>query len=280
MQASRVFRHPPSTPFLRWAGGKQLLLSKLLPYVVEDYATRVYYEPFLGAGALFFSLRPPRAHLSDANKCLVECYNSLRANCNRVAQAVDRLRRQDSVLHYYQTRLRYNRDLRRATATQAARFIYLNRTCFNGIFRVNRSGEFNVPYGHKIEPAFPSFAALLEASRALRNACVTHRDYKTALAEAKRGYFVYLDPPYPPLNGTSYFTHYTAERFGATDQEQLAVAARAADSRGCLFMMTNADTAEIRRLYRGYRIEKLNATRYVTCKERKHKVSELVIRNY
>jgi DNA adenine methylase len=172
----------------------------------------------------------------------------------------------------------YNRSPR--GVARAARFLYLNRTCFNGVFRVNTNGEYNVPYGHKESPRFPSESELIQASAALERAVLEVQDYQTALLSAKRGHFVYLDPPYPPLNGTSYFTHYTADRFGEDDQKKVATIAKSLHERGCLFLLSNADTLTIRRLYRGFNVHRLSVTRWVTSSRRKHRVGELIITNY
>jgi DNA adenine methylase len=265
-------------PFLRWIGGKQQIVDKLTGLLPNNVGSLRYYEPFLGAGSLFFRLEPAEAHLSDLNPHLVHCYSYVRRYPQAVARHLGGHLAQNSEGYYYSQRAVYNSA--RASAAQAARFIYLNKSCFNGIFRVNTRGEFNVPYGHKDPPAIPLLSDLLLVSKALQSASITHCSYEKALAPAAKGSFVYLDPPYPPLNGTSYFTHYTADRFGVTDQEKLAVEVRRIHDAGALFMMTNADTELVRRLYEGFHLRALPVVRYVTCKKKRHKVSELVITNY
>lgn len=264
--------------FLRWVGGKQLLLKRLIDFLPPDIRARTYREPFLGAGSLFFALRPDRAVLGDLNPHLVDCYHFVREAPETVGAELGRHASKDSQNYYYFVRDRYN-SLRRSAA-QAARFIYLNRTCFNGICRVNREGKFNVPYGKKARPVFPSVEQLRLASQILRNAEVCHESFEKSLKNASESDFVYLDPPYPPLNGTSYFTHYTLSRFGDTDQTALAACANQARTSGAAIMMTNADTPVIRRLYKDYWINSLEVTRFVTCKKKRHKVKELVITSY
>ena len=263
---------------LRWAGGKQRLIPRLSEFVPADYMKRTYREPFLGAASLFLSLQPRKAVLSDLNRQLIDCYFAIRDQVTPVARMLRELARADNEGTYYEVRDQYVQSS--TSGAQAARFIYLNRTCFNGIFRVNRAGQFNVPYGHRTNPIFPTAAQLRRVSSALNNASLQATDYQEALKGARNGDFVYLDPPYPPLNGTSFFAHYTPERFSRDDQEMLAELVQELDRRGCLVLMTNADTPHIRSLYRDFNAKKLPVTRYVTCKSTKHQVGELVVTNY
>ncbi len=165
------------------------------------------------------------------------------------------------------------------STAQAARFIYLNKTCFNGIFRVNTSGEFNVPYGWKEPPALPGRRELKSASAALQTAVLSIETFEGSLQKAMKGDFIYLDPPYPPLNGTAYFTHYTMDRFSTRDQERLASCFRALDKLGCAIVVSNADTPSIRKLYKGYEWKSLPVIRVLTCKQR-FSVRELLITNF
>ena len=270
--------HTRIFPFLRWAGGKQQIIAHLLRLLPKDASTRRYHEPFVGAGSMFFSLQPSAAFLSDANEHLIGCYEHVRSDWRLVAQYLTRHAAQTSKKHYYKVREAYNRS--GYTAAQAARFIYLNKTCFNGIFRVNRRDEFNVPYGWKKPPALPDADDLRNASRALKGATLRSVSFERAVRDVAPGDFCYLDPPYPPLNGTACFTHYTRSRFNGVDQEWISVAVRDLHRNGCLFMMTNADTSKIRRLYKGFQISSVPVTRFVTCKAKRYQVKELVIRNY
>jgi len=266
------------SPFLRWAGGKVCIIHKLIPFVPKDYEKRIYIEPFLGGGSMFFALCPPKAILSDMNRHLIHCYKTLQQYPGRTFAFLSNFVKQDSEDFFYKIREEYNRS--RFTIRQAARFIYLNRTCFNGIFRVNEQDEFNVPYGKKENPVFPALAELKKISESLKKAKLRPWSYEKALRLAKKGDFIYLDPPYPPLNGTSYFTHYTRERFYEEDQVSLSKTAGQVAKLGCLVMISNADTPTIRKLYKHWNINKLHVTRWITCKAQKHKVDELVITNY
>lgn len=265
-------------PFLRWAGGKFHLARVLLGFVPSGARERNYYEPFLGAASLFFSLRPKRAYLSDVNAHLMNCYGVIRDSPDAVAKALRAHAARDSEAHYYEVRELYNRS--HGGVSQAARFIYLNRTGFNGVFRVNIKGAYNVPYGRKMKPRFPSTAELRSVSKSLQTAKLSAQPYDEALATAKSGDFVYLDPPYPPINGTSYFTHYTSCRFGSYDQERVAELFRTLDSRGCLVMLSNANLPVVRNLYKGFARHRLSVTRFVSSQSVKHRVTELVITNY
>jgi DNA adenine methylase len=265
-------------PFLRWAGGKRQIVRELINLLPEDIESRLYREPFLGAGSLFFALRPNRAVLSDANEHLIKCYEYVRDDSKTVARYLRQHLGRTSQAYYYEVRERYNKS--QYSAAQAARFIYLNKTCFNGIFRVNRRGQFNVPYGWKEPPAIPNTNQLRKIAGALKGATLRASSFATVLADVSPRDFLYLDPPYPPLNETAYFTHYTTGRFNKIDQEWLAGWVRKLVGIGCLFMMTNADTDKIRRLYRGFRFTRLPVTRFVTCKAEREIVRELVVTNY
>jgi len=268
----------PLVPILRWAGGKRQIISRLREFCPEDILLRPYCEPFLGAASLYLRVRPAQALLADANTHLIEMYRYIRDEPAEVSKQLAELALKDSQEWYYRVREEYNNSP--ASAAQAARFIYLNRTCFNGIFRVNKQGKFNVPYGFRRTPYFPSPETLLELSEGLSYADLQAGSYLQTLKRAQPGAFVYLDPPYPPLSDTANFAHYTMDRFNKLDQQALAVAVRDIDRRGCLFMMSNADTDFIRDLYSGYHIESLSVNRWITCKSKKHAVSEVIITNY
>src|SRR5713226_10143568 len=188
---------PRVSPFLRWAGGKQQLKRTLLAFLPLDVTERTYREPFLGGGSLFFALQPKAAILSDANEHLIKCYELVRDQPELVARYLRFHALKNTKAHYYRVREEYNNS--EFSAAQAARFIYLNKTCFNGIFRVNSKGKFNVPYGRKESPAIPDEAKLVRVAAALKSASLHASSFEQALDGAARGDFIYLDPPYPPL---------------------------------------------------------------------------------
>jgi len=238
-----------------------------------------FFEPFLGAGSLFFRLKPERAVLSDKNRELIECYKAVKKNPVLVSKYLARHLKLSSEEYYYRKRKEFN--TLNHSISRASLFIYLNKTSFNGIWRVNDNGEFNVPYGYKEPPSLPSRAELEVVSRALSKARLLHADYKTAVKSVKSGDFVYFDPPYPPLNGTSYFTHYTRERFSKKDHEELAELSRELAGKGCHILISNSDTEYIRSLYeREFRIFDLEVTRWIRTDGRRYKVKEIAITNY
>jgi len=272
-------REVKSKPFLRWAGGKSRLVRHLLKYLPED-GFGDYWEPFLGSAALFFALAPQRAYLSDSNSDLIACYEQVRDKPGLVYRYLREHLSKTSEEHYYEVRRIYNKSAQ--SAAQAARFIYLNRAGFNGIFRVNRKGEYNVPYGHKEPPPAPSRKSLWAASKFLKNASLSDRSYDEALSDAavKPGDLIYLDPPYPPVSKTANFTHYTASRFSTEDQERVGAIANRLRSHGCFVMISNTDIQSIRELYSGWNMYTLPVVRCIAADGSRHKVVDLVITSY
>jgi len=240
-----------------------------------------HVEPFVGGGALFFSRRPSRALLTDVNPGLLGAYAAVRDDVERVIQALRGLASQHSKESYYRIRERYNRSQRLASSTRAAMFIYLNKTCFNGLHRVNRKGEFNVPAGSYKNPRILNEDALHAASAALRGAKLLCAPFEALLESAKPGDFVYFDPPYEPVSSTASFTSYAQDGFGREDQTRLRDVYRELDRRGCKLMLSNSDMPFIRGLYRDFQIDTVAAARAINCNAAKRgKVSEVVVRNY
>lgn len=194
------------SPILRWVGGKVKIVRRLLKFLPHDIDKRLYREPFFGAGALFFALQPKKAFLSDLNEQLIQCYRYVRDNPTGVSRYLQGHLAKASENYYYDIRDRYNRFS--FSAAQAARFIFLNKTCFNGIFRVNREGKFNVPYGWKEPPHIPTCSKLKDISSVLQRSKLDALSYEKVLGNVSARDFFYLDPPYPPLNGTSNFSRY------------------------------------------------------------------------
>lgn len=238
-----------------------------------------YYEPFLGGGALYFALQPRLATLSDINDELMNCYLQVAASPSRVSAELARYVRDDSRSFY--NRLRDENTSRMSGTKRAARFIYLNKAAFNGMYRVSKAGHFNVPYGPSVRgPAVPSPQALVAASDALRGVTVTAADFEKILATASEGDFVYLDPPYPPLSRTAYFTHYSPSRFGWDEQARVARAYAELDRRRCLVMLSNADHERVVSLYRSFEVHRLEAIRWIGSNGDRFKAREIVVTNY
>jgi DNA adenine methylase len=235
-------------PFLKWAGGKRQLLPHILGAIPDG--VRTYYEPFVGGGAVFFALvargrRFQRAVLGDANEELIRCYAALQQDVGAVIRALRRHRYERG--HYYEVRAREPRSL--SPAARAARLIYLNRSGYNGLYRVNRAGRFNVPFGRYKDPLICDEERLRAASAALQGVTLVHGDFEATLKGARQGDFVYLDPPYVPLSATSSFTAYARTPFDAVAQARLAAKLRQLGARGVRALLSNSDCAETRSLY-------------------------------
>lgn len=266
---------PPPRPFLKWAGGKGQLLRQFQPLLPRSYGR--YFEPFVGGAALFFFLRPNRATLTDINAELIDCYRAVR---DRVEAVIDALGHHTyDAAHYYRVR-----DLDPASLSlpeRAARTIFLNKTGFNGLYRVNSAGRFNVPFGRYVNPSICNAPQLRACSAALQGVELEVRDFYHVLDHAVAGDFVYLDPPYVPVSSTASFTSYSAGGFGLRDQERLAELFAELDKRGVQVMLSNSDVPEIPRLYKGFHIDRVEALRTINAKtDARGKVGEIVIRNY
>jgi DNA adenine methylase len=236
-----------------------------------------YYEPFLGGGALFFSLRPPLASLSDINGELVSCYKVVRDHPSKLVEALKQHVYEEK--HFYEVR---DRDPKRLSAIEgAARTIFLNKTAFNGLYRVNSRGEFNVPFGRYKRPQFSDPENLAACSEALRRVKIEVKDFEKALREPGEGDFVYLDPPYVPRSNTAYFTSYAVGGFDWEDQQRLAKVVKDLSKRGVKFMLSNSDVPSLRKLYKGFRIEGVVATRRINSRvEGRGDTPEIVVLNY
>lgn len=266
---------PRAEPFLKWAGGKRQLLASYGPYFPVQQGG--YFEPFLGSAAVFFHLAPQRAVLSDIVEEVAQTYSVVR---DHVEELIISLRRHLNTQEYF-SQVRSVIPASLSPVEQASRFIYLNRTCYNGLFRVNRLGQFNVPFGFYKSPTICDPVRLRAASVALRHATIYNADFEKVLEDAKAGDFIYLDPPYSPVSATANFTSYSRQGFDEKEQERLASVFGRLDSRGCLMMLSNSDTPTVRRLYKGYSIVEVRARRAINSKaDRRGPVSELLILNY
>ena len=272
---------PASSPFVKWVGGKGRLagaLGRLLPAGADRMR---HVEPFVGGGAMFFNRAPARALLCDINPDLVTTYVAVRDDVERVIRHLQRLSAAHGQEHYYALRERYNAREHKDAAQRAAMFIYLNKTCFNGLYRVNRRGQFNVPMGRYKNPNILDVGTLRAASAQLATADVRCAPFETLLTEARPGDFVYLDPPYEPVSRTASFTSYAQDGFSQDDQRRLRDVFRELDRRGAKLMLSNSDVPFIRDLYRGFQIDVLMAPRAVSCDAgTRGPVPEVVVRNY
>ena len=252
-------------PTLKWAGGKRQLLPELRKALPAKWGH--YYEPFIGGGALFFDLRASgwagAATLGDANERLVRMYLGVRGDVDEVIRLLKKTRYAKAF--YLRERAR-NPDLFGDDAEIAAWFIYLNKTGFNGLYRVNRKGEFNVPFGRYDNPLICDEPNLRAASHALKKTKLVIGDFEKAVKSAEAGDLVYCDPPYVPVSATSDFTSYTKEKFGPVEQERLRDMALRLKRLGVHVILSNADVPFVRKLYKGFNIRSVSARRNINSK--------------
>lgn len=244
-----------TSPIVKWAGGKTKLLPELLAKMPKKYGT--YYEPFAGGAALFFNVRPERAVLGDMNADLVAMYTAVKANVEEVIRRLTFYANAHDKDFYYLVRDKWNKgDLVANSFERAAAFIYLNRTCFNGLWRVNKQGAFNVPMGDYKNPKIVDADNLRAAAHALRNVALRTGSYIDTLEDVRAGDFVYLDPPYDET-----FNSYTSD--GVFDQQTLAMAVELLAERGAHIMLSNSDTTLVRELYSTYHLELVQCGRAI-----------------
>lgn len=264
-------------PFLKWVGGKTQLLPQLLE--VFPKTIRTYYEPFIGGGAIFFTLasqkRFERAIINDWNPELVNCYAVVRDAPGDLMAALDKL-------HYDKDLYMAQRALVPSTMTEidrAARMIFLNKCGFNGLYRVNKSGQFNVPFGSfKTPPTLYERERILSCSEALRDVQIHHGDFEPVAGDAEQGDLVYFDPPYVPLNPTSDFTSYTSDKFGLAEQKRLADWFTVLAGRGVAVVASNSDTELVRKLYEAHDIRSVQARRNINSKgDKRGAVGEVIV---
>ncbi len=267
-------------PVLKWAGGKSRLLPAILKRLPASIDT--YYEPFVGSAAVFFALaaegRFRRAVLSDRNEELINVYKSLKRDCESVIKCLEEYRDIHDQDTYYSVRALNPDDL--DLAQRAARTIYLNKTGFNGLYRVNRAGRFNVPLGRYKNPNICDVPRLRVAARALRGVRLEVRDFQTACRDTKAGDAVYFDPPYVPLSKTSNFTAYHHEAFDDEEQRRLAELFTELAKRSVHVVLSNSDTPRTRELYRGWRLDPIRVSRPINSKtENRGTVGEVIVRS-
>jgi DNA adenine methylase len=241
-------------PFLKWAGGKRQLLPQIKEYVPSNFNT--YYEPFLGAGAVLFSLAPKNAVINDTNKELINLYKVIKSK-RKLKLLIESLKTHDITEEYYYKVREMDRleDYEiKSDVEKASRFIFLNKTCYNGLYRVNSKGYFNVPYGKYKNPQFINEnieRVLRDANKYLKenNVQILNKDFEKAVKKAKEGDFVYFDPPYDPISKTASFTNYTKKSFGIEEQRRLSKLFIELFEKGCYVLLSNSKTPLIEDLY-------------------------------
>lgn len=260
-------------PFLKWPGGKRWFISNYAHFLPSNYER--YIEPFLGGGSVFFHLEPRAALLSDTNEELVATYNCIRKDWQRVTERLCEHQEKHGSAHYYAVRDNMPSD----PVDRAARLIYLNRTCFNGIYRVNLKGKFNVPKGTKDTVVFAS-DDFERVARILMNTELRVGDFQVAVDEARRGDFIFADPPYTVRHNLNGFTKYNEKLFSWEDQLRLANALSLAKDRGAMILVTNANHSSVRDLYKNYGFDFRVVTRFSSISgkpESRKQFEELVV---
>lgn len=275
--------HSSVAPFVKWAGGKRQLLPQIKERMPEKYNN--YYEPFVGGGAVIFELLPANALINDINKALINTYKQI---CNAPEAFLAAVNRLDAEMwengrdYYYSVRERYNDKLMKAAydAELAALFVFINKHCFNGLYRVNAKGLFNVPYNNSRRASVDE-NAIRETSEYLRGVTIIDGDFEAACKDAEKGDFVFIDSPYAPLNPTS-FESYTKEGFDLESHKRLAKLFDELTDRGCFCMLTNHNTELINELYgrKGYRMDVVEVKRSINSDASNRVGEEVIICNY
>jgi DNA adenine methylase len=272
-------------PILKWVGGKRQLLTEINKYIPKKYGT--YYEPFIGGGAVLFHLQPPKAKINDFNGELINLYNVIKnspeelinelSDSNKyknISENFYRIREQDRNIKEYENM---------SDIEKSARMLYLNRTCYNGLYRVNSLGEFNSPFGSYKNPNIVNETTIRAINKyfSSNEIDITNCDFEEAVRGIKKGDFVYFDPPYAPLTRTSNFTGYTCSGFDDNEQIRLKELCDRLDSMGVKFLLSNSNCDFITELYKDYKIELVDAKRSINSKaDGRGEVKEVLIRNY
>lgn len=256
-----------ATPFLKWAGGKTQLLEQILPRLPEHMNT--YVEPFIGGGAVFFALASQRrfdaAVIADQNPVLVEAYQTVRDEVSALIDALEEHARFATDEEYFYA-IRAKDVGRMDKVQRTARLIFLNKTCFNGLYRVNRKGQFNVPFGRYAKPRVLDAPNLKACAQVLKNVTILESDFERVARTARKGDGIYFDPPYVPISSTSSFTSYDKHPFGPREHARLVEVYRACCERGVTSVLSNSDCPTTRELYAELRVHTVEATRAINSK--------------
>lgn len=278
-----TIKNPLVSPILKWVGGKRQLLDVIIP-LIPKYST--YYEPFVGGGAVLFSLQPKKAVINDSNGELINVYNIIKNNPEELINKLQEHKKNNTEDYFYEIRA-LDRDKNTyeqlTDVDRAARVIYLNKTCYNGLFRVNNAGEFNTPWGRYKNPNIVNETTIKALNKYFNssNIKILEGNYTECLKSIRKGAFVYLDPPYMPISNSSSFTGYTSDGFNEEEQLKLKELCDNLDSKGIKFLLSNSSCPFIEDLYKNYIIEKVPAKRMVnSISSKRGFVDEVLVRNY
>jgi len=282
-----VQKNPLVKPFLKWAGGKRQLLPEILEYLPKNIGKTTYFEPFLGGGALLFELQPKQAIVNDSNRELINCYQVIKDDVEELIEVLKdhKARNSKEYFDYLRGIDRLKQYNKFSDIQKAARIIYLNKTCYNGLFRVNSKGYFNVPFGRYKNPNILDEAVLRGVNNYFNQNTVTflNTDFAEAVKDAKKGDFIYFDPPYDPVSNTASFTGYDINGFNQNEQKRLKEVVDELTEKGCNVMLSNSATSFILDLYKDYKetIKTVSATRSINSNALKRgKINEVLVLNY
>jgi DNA adenine methylase len=276
-------------PFIKWVGGKGKLIPELEKYFPKEFNR--YYEPFVGGGALFFYLKQTKnisfSSINDINGKLITAYKQIQQNPEKLISLLKnieaeykKLSLEDQEKYFYQKREFYNKENVDELIT-TSHLIFLNKTCFNGMYRENSKGEYNIPFGDQKNPTICDEENILSVSKCLKNTEITSQSFEESVKNCQKGDFIYFDPPYYPINVTSSFTSYSKNSFGPKEQEKLRDVFASLAKRGCFVMLSNSNTSFINDLYKDFCINYLAAARSINSKgDKRGKIKEIIVTNY
>ena len=271
--------HTPCRPFVKWVGGKSQLLPELVKRVPQNFTT--YYEPFLGGGALFFALQPSHSVLSDDNEELINAFSVLQTNVDQLIKELKKHHYEQGYYYSVRDADRHPSFKRWSPARRASRLIFLNKTCYNGLYRVNALGQFNTPFGKYTNPTIVDEVNLKACSVALQGASLKTQSFTEIEKTITPNDFVYFDPPYVPLSATASFTGYSSSGFKEAMQIELAALCGRLSSKGVRFMLSNSSAPLVIELYKNFKVEHVAASRSINSKgNRRGAVNEVIVTNY
>ncbi|MBA7505122.1 Modification methylase DpnIIA [subsurface metagenome] len=267
-------------PFIKWAGGKKQLLGQIDKYLPKNF--NKYLEPFVGGGALFFYLLPNKAILIDSNKGLINCYRVIQNKIGELIKSLKKHKNEKDYFYKIRSLDRIPEEFKKLSSIErASRTIFLNKCCFNGLYRVNSKGEFNAPFGKYENPKFCDEENLLAVNMILKDIQIINGDFKECLELAEKDDFIYFDPPYQPISTTANFTSYTKENFNKKDQVRLFKVYEELDNRGCKVMLSNSYNEFILDLYKKYDLKTVYAKRAINSDASgRGQIKEVLIINY
>lgn len=268
-------------PIVKWAGGKRRLVDEIISLFPDDYEERRYHEPMIGGGAVFFHLEPKEGSINDINEHLMRFYRIVRDKPEKLIERAKEHEYDED--YYYEARDRYNQDESLSPVERVALFLYFNKTGYNGLWRVNSDGEFNVPFGNYSDPTIVDEDAIYSASRVLKDVKIYEQDFDYIIDEAREGDIVYFDPPYQPVSETADFTEYTKGGFDVDCQKRLHHACKELNKEGVIFVLSNSYAKPVREMYENtdeFWVEEVEARRYINCKgDGRSPVKEILAHN-